>query len=131
MNKAGLAEALANKVGLSKKEGEAVVEALAEIVTSTLVSGGTVNIAGFGQFSAKTRKGRIGVNPQNPSEKIQIPSVVVPKFKAGKGLKDALKGKGSTPAPATNDDDAPAEQQAPSFDSDDTFAAPPANEWNQ
>ena len=56
-------------------------------------NGDTVNIAGFGQFSAKTRAGRIGVNPQKPSEKITIPPVTVPKFKAGKALKDSLKGK--------------------------------------
>ena len=40
---------------------------------------------------SKRRAGRTGVNPQDPTEKIQIPSVTVPKFKAGKGLKDALK----------------------------------------
>ena len=45
--------------------------------------GGEVNIAGFGAM-AKQRKGRTGVNPQNPTEKIQILSVTVPKFKAGK-----------------------------------------------
>jgi len=58
-----------------------------------LQAGNEVNIAGFGAFSAKTRAGRIGVNPQNPSQKIEIPPVTVPKFKAGKRLKDALKGK--------------------------------------
>ena len=68
-----------------------MIEAFVDIVTTTLKSGGEVNIAGFGAFSAKMRAGRIGVNPQNPSEKIQIPPVTVPKFKAGKGLKDALK----------------------------------------
>jgi len=91
MNKAELAQAIADKVGTSKKEGEEMVAAFVNIVTSTLTSGGQVNIAGFGAFSAKTRAGRVGVNPQNPSEKIQIPPVTVPKFKAGKGLKDALK----------------------------------------
>ncbi len=91
MNKAELAQAIANKIGASKKEGEEMMAAFVEIVTSTLTSGGEVNIAGFGAFSAKTRAGRIGVNPQNPSQKIQIPPVTVPKFKAGKGLKDALK----------------------------------------
>lgn len=91
MNKADLAQALSNKVGLSKKETEAMVEAFVEIVTTTLKAGGEVNIAGFGAFSAKLRAGRVGVNPQNPTEKIQIPPVTVPKFKAGKGLKDALK----------------------------------------
>lgn len=91
MNKADLSQAIANKVGLSKKESEAMIEAFVDIVTTTLKSGGEVNIAGFGAFSSKMRAGRVGVNPQNPSEKIQIPPVTVPKFKAGKGLKDALK----------------------------------------
>ena len=93
MNKAELAQKIAEKVGLSKKEGEAIVEAFTVLVTDTLTAGGEVTIAGFGAFSAKTRAGRIGVNPQNPTQKIQIPAVTVPKFKAGKGLKDALKGK--------------------------------------
>jgi DNA-binding protein HU-beta len=91
MNKAELAQALAEKVGVSKKEGEAMVASFVEIVTSKLKNAEEVNIAGFGAFSAKMRAGRVGVNPQNPSEKIQIPSVIVPKFKAGKALKDALK----------------------------------------
>jgi hypothetical protein len=42
----------------------------------------------------------MGVNPQNPTEKIRIPDVTVPKFKAGKGLKDALKQKSEAPAPS-------------------------------
>lgn len=91
MNKAQLAQAIADKVGVSKKEAEAMVETFVTIVTTTLTQNGEVNIAGFGAFSAKTRAGRVGVNPQNPTEKIQIPPVRVPKFKAGKGLKDALK----------------------------------------
>jgi len=93
MNKAELAQALAEKVGVSKKEGEAIVASFVEIVTTKLKNDDEVNIAGFGAFSARLRAGRVGVNPQNPSEKIQIPSVIVPKFKAGKALKDALKNK--------------------------------------
>ena len=91
MNKAELAATIAEKIGVTKKEGEEMVAAFVETVTTTLVSGGEVSIAGFGAFSAKLRAGRVGVNPQNPTEKIQIPPVTVPKFKAGKGLKDALK----------------------------------------
>ncbi|PIR74017.1 MAG: hypothetical protein COU35_04730 [Candidatus Magasanikbacteria bacterium CG10_big_fil_rev_8_21_14_0_10_47_10] len=93
MNKAALAQAIADKVGLSKKESEDMVNSFVAIVIEQLSADKTVNIAGFGQFSAKTRAGRVGVNPQNPTEKIQIPPVTVPKFKAGKALKDALKGK--------------------------------------
>lgn len=91
MNKALLAQTIADKVGVSKKEAEAMVSAFVDIVIDTLKQHGEVSIAGFGAFSAKTRAGRVGVNPQRPTEKIQIPPVTVPKFKAGKSLKDALK----------------------------------------
>ena len=100
MNKAELAARIANKLNLSKKTGEDIIELVEEIITAELVNGGEVTIAGFGTFSAKQRKGRIGVNPQKPTEKIQIPSVTVPKFKAGKGLKDALKGQRAPAQPA-------------------------------
>lgn len=93
MNKAELAARIAEKLGLSKKIGEDVIASLEDIITSELKAGGEVTIAGFGTFSARVRQGRMGVNPQRPTEKIQIPSVTVPKFKAGKALKDALKGK--------------------------------------
>jgi len=93
INKAKLAEMIATKVGVSKKEGEEMLAAFVDIVTTTLKSGDEVTIAGFGAFSARTRAGRIGVNPQNPSQKIQISPVTVPKFKAGKVLKDTLKGR--------------------------------------
>ena len=112
MNKASLAQAIADRVGLSKKEAEDMVNSFVHIVIEQLQMNETVNIAGFGQFSAKTRAGRIGVNPQNPSQKIQIPPVTVPKFKAGKALKDALKGKRNAPA-------------APSAPADEAPAAPP------
>ena len=97
MNKAALAQAIADRINVSKKDAEDMVGAFVDITITELQNGGTVNIAGFGQFSAKTRAGRIGVNPQNPSEKITIPPVVVPKFKAGKALKDSLKGKRDAP----------------------------------
>lgn len=91
MNKAELISIVSEKVGVTKKQAEDMVETFVSTVTETLQKGGEVTIAGFGSFMAKQRKGRTGVNPQNPTEKIQIPSVTVPKFKAGKGLKDALK----------------------------------------
>jgi DNA-binding protein HU-beta len=92
MNKAELIATLAERIeGISKKQAEEFVELFVQLVTDTLKNGGEVNIAGFGAFMAKTRAPRMGVNPQSPTEKIQIPAVTVPKFKAGKGLKDALK----------------------------------------
>lgn len=91
MNKADVAQALAEKLNISKREGEDMLNAFLDLVTATLKSGGEVVLTGFGAFSVKQRAARIGVNPQKPTEKIQIPAVKVPKFKAGKALKDALK----------------------------------------
>lgn len=102
MNKAELISHIAEKVGVSKKQAEDMVETFVDTVTNTLKNGGEVNIAGFGAFMAKTRAARMGVNPQSPTQKIQIHAVTVPKFKAGKGLKDALKhtGAAATQTPA-------------------------------
>ena len=100
MNKAELINVVAEKVGVTKKQAEDMIECFVDTVTSELKKGEEVTIAGFGQFLAKKRAGRMGVNPQRPTEKIQIPSVTVPKFKAGKGLKDALKASMAAAAPA-------------------------------
>lgn len=94
MNKAELAYQIAERVGISKTQGDAVVATFVDIVIDTLKKDGEVTIAGFGEFSARTRKGRTGVNPQKPTEKIQIPPVRVAKFKAGKVLKESLKVSG-------------------------------------
>jgi len=91
MNKSELADIIAEKTEVSKKQAENMLEVLEQTIISTLQSGGEVSLTGFGTFMAKRRDARMGVNPQNPSEKIQIPAVTVPKFKAGKSLKDALK----------------------------------------
>jgi DNA-binding protein HU-beta len=93
MNKAELIEKIAAKTGVSKKQSEDMIEAFQEITTDSLKAGNEVTLTGFGTFMAKTRTARGGVNPQNPTERIQIPEVIVPKFKAGKALKDALKNK--------------------------------------
>jgi DNA-binding protein HU-beta len=93
MNKVELAEKIAERVGLAKSQAEAVLEAFTDITIETLKNAGEITLAGFGTFSARRRKGREGINPRNPQEKIEIPSVVVAKFKAGKNLKDVLKGK--------------------------------------
>lgn len=82
---------LSEKTSLKKTEVEKVIEGFIATVMSTLKSDQEVSLSGFGTFSAKLRKARTGVNPQNPSQKIQIPAMRVPKFKAGKTLKDILK----------------------------------------
>lgn len=91
MNKAELIETLSAKVGLAKKQVEDLLDAFENAVITTLKAGGEVTLTGFGTFMSKRREARMGVNPQNPTEKIQIGAVTVPKFKAGKTLKDALK----------------------------------------
>ena len=93
MKKQEFVEELARKTDMSKSRAQEVVEAFEEIVTKALVEGGEVALTGFGAFSVSHRKARTGVNPQNPSQKIQIPAIDVPKFKAGKSLKDAVKNK--------------------------------------
>ena len=91
MNKVELSEKISEKIGVTKKQAEDMLAAFEEVVVSTLQQGGEVTLTGFGSFSAKRREARMGVNPKNPTEKIQIPAVTVPKFKAGKSFKDALK----------------------------------------
>ncbi|MDO9509790.1 MAG: HU family DNA-binding protein, partial [Candidatus Magasanikbacteria bacterium] len=86
MNKVGLAQVLSEKLNISKIEAEEFVNTTVTTIIETLTKGEEVVLTGFGAFSVKVRAGRVGVNPQRPTEKIQIPSVKVPKFKAGKAL---------------------------------------------
>ncbi len=93
MNKAALIEKIAAEAAVTKKQAEDMIEGLVKIIIDELKAGNEVTITGFGTFMAKTRHARGGVNPQRPSERIQIPEVKVAKFKTGKTLKDALKGR--------------------------------------
>ena len=93
MNKAGLIERIAAEAAVSKKDAENMLNGLVGIIINELKAGNEVTITGFGTFMAKKRHARGGVNPQKPTERIQIPEVTVAKFKTGKTLKDALKGK--------------------------------------
>ena len=98
MNKAALAEALASKLNITKKQAVDIIEFLTDAIIDELKKGNEGGLAGFGTFSAKRRHARMGVNPQSPKERIQIPEVVVPKFKAGSVLKKSLKSKPQAPA---------------------------------
>jgi len=91
MNKAELASRISERLGLTKKQAEEFIEAFTFIVTESLENMEEVTIAGFGTFSSRIRAARRGVDPRDPSRAIQVPAVLVPKFKAGKGLKDSLK----------------------------------------
>ena len=91
MKKAALKEELSKRSGLFKVQVEDVMESFMDLVKERLKEGKEVTLTGFGTFSAKKRSARMGVNPQNPKERIKMPEVIVPKFKAGKTLKDYLK----------------------------------------
>jgi len=91
MNKAELIEKLAEKYGApSKAEAGRALEAFIEIVKEELKKGNEVAIGGFGTFRAKKRAARTARNPRT-GETVQVPERIVPTFKPGKGLKDALK----------------------------------------
>ena len=90
MNKAQLGEVIARELNLSKIDGEKAVNLVVSTITDELKRGGEVALTGFGNFSVKQRAARVGINPKNPTQKIQIPAKKAPKFKAGKNLKEAL-----------------------------------------
>lgn len=85
-----LVDALASKTDLSKKDVEGVLEAFTDEVTQQIRGGNKVTLTGFGTFKVSERAARTGINPQT-KESIQIPAMRVPKFTAGKALKDAVK----------------------------------------
>jgi DNA-binding protein HU-beta len=90
MNKAQIIEAVHAKLGGTKAQAEMAVETVIDSIVSTLKGGGEVSVAGLGIFSTKTRAARQARNPRT-GEAIQVPSMRVPKFRAAKALKDAVK----------------------------------------
>jgi len=91
MNKLQLTEQLAVKLGITHSEAVRFLNGFTKMIYDLLVSGDKANISGFGQFRVSHRASRVGINPKNPSQKIIIPELNVPKFKAGEAFKEALK----------------------------------------
>lgn len=89
MNRADLIDEVA-KVTNTKKEAEAAVGAVFAAIQKALKKGDSVTLVGFGTFSVTKRKARKGRNPQT-GETIKIAARKVPVFRAGKGLKDAVR----------------------------------------
>ncbi len=89
MNKNDLVSAVATQAGLSKADATKAVDGVFGSITGALKGGGEVRVVGFGTFSVANRKATTGRNPRT-GETIQIPASRQPKFKAGKGLKDAV-----------------------------------------
>ena len=91
MTKDGLIDAVMSAAGIDvKTHAKAAVEAVFDTITKTLSRGEEVAVTGFGTFRVAKRAAREGRNPKT-GEKIQIAASIAPKFKAGKGLKDAVK----------------------------------------
>ncbi|PLX90045.1 MAG: DNA-binding protein HU [Desulfuromonas sp.] len=89
MTKTELVNAIAEKAELSKSDSEKALKAFVDTVTEALKAGDKIALVGFGTFSVGDRAARVGKNPQTGAE-IKIPAAKVPKFKAGKALKDAV-----------------------------------------
>jgi nucleoid DNA-binding protein len=89
MNKADLVNEVA-KVVKTKKEAQAAVDRVFSSITGALRRGQAVTLVGFGTFKVQQRKARQGRNPQTGAP-IQIAARRVPRFVAGKALKDAVK----------------------------------------
>ncbi len=89
MNKTELISRVAEKADLSKEAAAEAVDATFAQITSALQGGDEVRIVGFGNFQVTERKASTGRNPRT-GDPIQIPASKVPKFRAGKALKDAV-----------------------------------------
>ena len=91
MNKNELIAQVADAAEISKADAGKAVDAVFDAIAGALASGGDVRLVGFGTFSVAERAATQGRNPRT-GEPIQIPASKQPKFKAGKGLKDAVNG---------------------------------------
>lgn len=89
MNKTELVSAVAEKTGLKKDDAKKAVDAFVDVVTEGLANGDKIALVGFGTFEVSERPERQGKNPLT-GEKITIPASKLPKFKAGKGLKETV-----------------------------------------
>ena len=89
MNKAELVLIVAEKLGLSKRDAEEMVDTVLTEVTSTLLKGEDVKLSGFGTLGVRTRAERTGTNPSTGT-KITIPATKTITFKVSKTLKERL-----------------------------------------
>ena len=90
MNKQGIIEAVHGKLGGTKVQAEEAVDTMLNSIVHSLKQGNEVSIAGLGIFSVKTRAARTARNPRT-GETLQVKAMRVPKFRAAKALKDAVK----------------------------------------
>lgn len=91
MTKQDLVNAAATAASVTKRQASEVLEAVLGSITKSLKKGENVTVTGFGTFRVSKRAARMGVNPRNPGERLKIPAMKLPAFKAGKSLKDAVR----------------------------------------
>ncbi|MDR1668963.1 MAG: HU family DNA-binding protein [Oscillospiraceae bacterium] len=89
MNKAELTNAVSEKTGLTKKDSDAAITAVFDVIGNALSTGDKIQLVGFGSFEVKQREARVGRNPKT-RESISIPASKSPVFKAGKALKESV-----------------------------------------
>lgn len=89
MNKTELIGVIAEKLDVQRKDADKIVNTFFDTITAALKKGDKVQITGFGAFEVKKREAHMGRNPRT-KEDIEIPETLVPQFKAGKALKDAI-----------------------------------------
>ena len=89
MNKSELIDAVAGAADLTKADAGRAIDATVAAITKALAKGDSLSLIGFGTFSVSKRAARTGRNPRT-GETIQIKAAKLPKFKAGKALKDAV-----------------------------------------
>jgi len=89
MNKAELIATIAEDAGISKVQAEKALGAFTGAVTATLKTGNKISLVGFGTFDVSARAARTARNPRT-GDAIQVKAMNVPRFKAGKGLKDSV-----------------------------------------
>ena len=90
MNKAGIVDKVHEQLGGTKVQAEQVVDTVVDSIVGGLKKGDEISIAGLGIFSTKMRPARQGRNPRT-GQSIQVPAMRVPRFRAAKALKEAVK----------------------------------------
>jgi DNA-binding protein HU-beta len=89
MNKGELVDQIAENANVTKKEADAILTAMLDVILETVAKGEKVTLVGFGTFEARDRQAREGRNPST-GEPIKIPATRVPAFSAGKQFKDRV-----------------------------------------
>jgi len=91
MNRKQLIAEIAKQSGLPRKDVVKLLSIFSQAMAKRLARGEKITISGFGTFVLSKRRGRIGINPQNPKQKIQIPPSVTVHFRASKKLREQMK----------------------------------------